>query len=491
MRRLYSGRYRQRGAVAIMFGLSVLVLFGFMGLALDLSQTYDRKTELQNAADAAALAGAKELKGTPEGIDLAVTKAQAIARLHKFKFGTSILLDDAAITFSGSPDTPDADWLGIGAAQADPGGLYFIKIDTRDGNNGKYGEVNTYFMHVLPASAATTNTFGRAVAGRFSVGITPIGVCALDPNNQYKSLSHPGLPAAELVELGFRRGIAYDILGINPLGGPQFKYLLNPLDVPADASDSSCDSNNSSDKTLKTFICGGSAAIIKRLPGYVFLAPGKKDNLLKDELNARFTGASKNCPANVDANIKEYPAGSASPGTPSKWMTPPLAAANQTATLTATWPFTPASSASANNWGVLWSYNPAVQYAAPHTPFQTTDWPKLYPSSDPTLPAALPSYPANTTLGVPPAPYNQSSGNQFFSQPPVGLRPGVRDRRVLNIAIVDCSVPPPSSGNCRKLPIKGVGKFFMPIQTDGTSLPLEFAGLIDDAEFTTEIRLFK
>ncbi|UUZ68153.1 pilus assembly protein TadG-related protein [Polaromonas sp. P2-4] len=161
---------RQRGAVAIMFGLSIFVLFGFMGLALDLSQTYDRKTELQNAADAAALAGAKELKGDAAGIGNAVNKAKAIAALHKFKFGTSIALADAAITFSDSPDTPDAGWLGIDVAQANPGGLYFIKIDTRDGNNGKYGEVNTYFMHVLSASAATTNTFGRGsgeICGRY------------------------------------------------------------------------------------------------------------------------------------------------------------------------------------------------------------------------------------------------------------------------------------------------------------------------------------
>ena len=64
MRRLSISTHHQGGAIAIMFALSAFFLFGLMGLALDLSQTYDRKTELQNAADAAALAGAKELNGT-------------------------------------------------------------------------------------------------------------------------------------------------------------------------------------------------------------------------------------------------------------------------------------------------------------------------------------------------------------------------------------------------------------------------------------------
>ena len=51
-----SERRRQQGAVAMIVGLlAVLVLFGMLGIAVDLSYLYARKTELQNAADAAAL----------------------------------------------------------------------------------------------------------------------------------------------------------------------------------------------------------------------------------------------------------------------------------------------------------------------------------------------------------------------------------------------------------------------------------------------------
>ena len=49
-------RRDQRGAVAIIVGLTIAVLVGFAGLALDGGRLYVNKTELQNAADACALA---------------------------------------------------------------------------------------------------------------------------------------------------------------------------------------------------------------------------------------------------------------------------------------------------------------------------------------------------------------------------------------------------------------------------------------------------
>ena len=49
-------RRNQRGAVAIIVGLTLAVLIGFAGLALDLGRLYVNKSELQNAADSCALA---------------------------------------------------------------------------------------------------------------------------------------------------------------------------------------------------------------------------------------------------------------------------------------------------------------------------------------------------------------------------------------------------------------------------------------------------
>ncbi len=70
-------RQRQRGAMLIAFSILLIVVLGFIGLALDVGQVIGRKTELQNLADNAAMAAAAELVGTPEGLAAAVDESQA------------------------------------------------------------------------------------------------------------------------------------------------------------------------------------------------------------------------------------------------------------------------------------------------------------------------------------------------------------------------------------------------------------------------------
>jgi Flp pilus assembly protein TadG len=478
---------KQRGAVAIIFGLALTTVFGFMGLSLDLAQTYDRKTELQNAADAAALAGAKRLVGTTAGIDAAVLDAQNIAALHKFKFQTAVGLNAATIKFSTSPDTADGSWLDATAAKLVASTIFFIKIDTR-GFDADYGKVNTNFMQAVSSTNAT-NTFGRAVAGRFALGLTPIAVCALE-TVKYGQILHPPLPA-ELKEYGFRRGLGYDVANINPLGAAANKYLLNPVDIASGPSDNSCDPNNNSTTAVRSYLCSGTASLITTLPGYAFTNTGYSATL-DAQFNARFNGGGS-CTVPTDANIKKYPTNSAVAGSPSKWMTTAPGAGNQGVKLTTgstNIPFTPPA-ANAKDWGVLWSYNPAVQYAASppsggYTPYTTSNWPTLYPTTAaPTQPAALPAYPTSTTLGVPPAPYNQSTGNQFFS-----AGAGARDRRILNVAIADCTKLV-KNGKCSTIKILGIGRFFMPVESSlPSNLFLEFAGLVPEGTLTADIKLY-
>ena len=53
----------QQGSVAIIFGLTVTLLFGIVGLAIDFSRSISVSSRLLSALDAAALAGAKKLDG--------------------------------------------------------------------------------------------------------------------------------------------------------------------------------------------------------------------------------------------------------------------------------------------------------------------------------------------------------------------------------------------------------------------------------------------
>jgi Flp pilus assembly protein TadG len=72
-------RRRQGGAVLVLVALAMIALIGFVGLALDLGKLYVTKSELQNSADACALAAARDLDGiTP----LSVSEAAGIGAGH-------------------------------------------------------------------------------------------------------------------------------------------------------------------------------------------------------------------------------------------------------------------------------------------------------------------------------------------------------------------------------------------------------------------------
>ena len=55
----------ERGAILFIVAACLVVLLGFMGLAIDLGHAYNNKSLLQNIADACALAGGSALNGEP------------------------------------------------------------------------------------------------------------------------------------------------------------------------------------------------------------------------------------------------------------------------------------------------------------------------------------------------------------------------------------------------------------------------------------------
>src|SRR6266576_5757458 len=81
----------ERGSIIIMTAIFMLLLFLMLGLCIDVSRIYMTRAELQNAADAAALSGAREFNAGPEGITNAVARATNIINTQGFaKLGVSI-----------------------------------------------------------------------------------------------------------------------------------------------------------------------------------------------------------------------------------------------------------------------------------------------------------------------------------------------------------------------------------------------------------------
>ncbi|PXX33785.1 MULTISPECIES: pilus assembly protein TadG-related protein [Burkholderia] len=101
------GLHRQRGAVAIIVGLALAVMIGFVGLALDLGKLYVTRSELQNSADACALSAARDLTSA---ISLSVAEADGIAAGHLnfvfFQNKSVQMLTNSNVTFSDSLSNP-------------------------------------------------------------------------------------------------------------------------------------------------------------------------------------------------------------------------------------------------------------------------------------------------------------------------------------------------------------------------------------------------
>lgn len=514
-RRAAASPRRQRGAVAILVGLSIFVLIGFLGLVMDLGRLYIAKTELQNAADAAALSGAKELNGSVTGITAAVNRAFLTASQNGYDFGkipvsSSSPSSDLIISVGNCPD--DACMVPVANVtnDAQAANKFFIKADTG------LRDLGTLFMRVF--NTDVTRTLGVAVAGSFMSDITPLGVCAINPGEPYAQESAWG----ELIEYGFRRGMAYDISTLNTpglSGLPQDPFWINPVDRDT------CDPSHSSTNYMTSFVCSGKSSSIANLGQSVFINTGTSSSLER-ALNSRFDLFQGNIcdPASAppDTNIKEYsgnPGGAT--GQPRDWMNPdPSSPPPNTCMQGNNNPQTvcidtttnkpvgfPGNPSLPSQFGVLWSFNPAVRNnsGVPGAAFDLRDWNDatnaLYLAPNPpTFPVGLAAdltpggvgYPdpvPQPTPGTPP--YRQTSG-KYFEAP---VRPGVAERRVLNVAIIKCNEAAGGAGACKTLPVIGIGRFFLQRAANfgggNKRIEGEFAGTLSPADIKRVIRLYR
>ena len=157
-----SRRKNERGNVLAYTVLSALFLFLAVGLGVDLSHLYLAKTELQNAADAAALAGASALTlPNPERITTAVDRAVSTMNLNKYNFDNK--------TFSAVMDTTaqrslvsfavnlDGDYVDEATATAAPDDIRFIRVRTPT--------VGVNMIFSIPILGTTQNLSAKAIAG--------------------------------------------------------------------------------------------------------------------------------------------------------------------------------------------------------------------------------------------------------------------------------------------------------------------------------------
>lgn len=173
MKRITKWPYRhQKGVVAIIVGLCIVVLIGFLGLVIDLGRLFITKTELSNAADACALAAAFELTGETDSLDKAESAGITVGQRNKVDFqGSNVIVQpDSDVTFS--------DHLN---------GTYLIKSSIAAASipNMKYAKctlpqngIMPWFMQVMGFGAQSV--ISHAVAAQTPAQTTcaiPIGLC--------------------------------------------------------------------------------------------------------------------------------------------------------------------------------------------------------------------------------------------------------------------------------------------------------------------------
>lgn len=500
----------QQGAVAIIVALCLTLLVGMLGLVLDLGHLYIAKTELQNAADAAALSGAKELNNTTAGIDSAVAWATATApavipkNKNKYDLNSkTVTIGAGDVEFSSSPDGP---WESVAEAQVNPANKTFIRVNTG------FLSLSNWFIHVLPNISSTTQTFGTAVAGRYTTPITAIGVCSIRDVRETWVQYDTGDNDKYKVEFGYMQGINYDLQDINSksnglAGGTQL--YIHPTATP----DTGCNPSGGNADFSTPFLCTGRSAVSGTKGSTVYtntgLAAGKSIaaiNTRFDEYGSPLDASLDHTVCEPDANIRQY-----IPAVATNWMNSTSTPLDQTAVYgLASWLAGPivnvANDSVANvtrgnlpttlvgekenkggcgddcsdNYGVVWTYTKPEKISGS---FTTDDWAKLYPSG---LSSTVSTYKE-------PSPYRYglaSENSTYFLAPSHTKSTAPEPRRILNLLIIDC--PAAVNGICAPLQVLGVGKFFMQRNASvGGWVTGEFAGLVPESQLTSVVRLYR
>lgn len=459
-----------------MVAAMLFVLLGVCGMAIDLGMMYNRRVDMQNLADAVAAAAASKLDGTPQGITRALSGAESVALRYRYQYGLAVRWNEAAIQFATRPDR-SGDWVAAELARVTPNGRLFARVDTL-ALDASHSLVRSIFMNVFGQSKDALMQ-GVAIAGRTGIRIMPLAVCAMSPVAAASRTTGAG---NELVEFGFRRGVAYDLMQLNPDGTTPANFVINPFAPPGTVGTA----GPTSPAIVGPYVCAGTMSMARVTGGAITVARPFPLSALFEHLNSRFdryaSGACTRPGAPPDYNIKPYPYTSIA------WMTTApmmqsaasLTASDKLYTVADANP-TP-SGTTAGKFGPLWSFAKAVPFSAyvpnlaepatGYSTFNAASWNTLY---NPGQPAAG-TYPENT-------PYQASSGPYFMAPSTRGLR----NRRVLNVPMLSCPIGP---GTIATATVLGIGKFFMTVPATSTSIYAEFGGLISDQALSSATVLF-
>lgn len=173
---------RERGSILATSAIGMLSILLAVGLGVDISRFYLAKTELQNAADAAALAAVSALNTAPLGITKAVDRA--VASMNNYDFNkTGVTIPRSNVLFAVNLDGP---YMSEASAQGQAANIRFVQVTTPDSPVGV-----SFAASVLGNSKnlSATATAGFSVPLNLFCNFLPVSVIdygtPITPGNTY------------------------------------------------------------------------------------------------------------------------------------------------------------------------------------------------------------------------------------------------------------------------------------------------------------------
>ncbi|HYU98270.1 MAG TPA: pilus assembly protein TadG-related protein, partial [Pyrinomonadaceae bacterium] len=116
----------ERGSILAVSALGMLSVLLAVGMGVDISRFYIAKTELQNAADASALAAVSGLNSTDKGIIAATDRA--VKAMNHYNFDkTGVTFTRANVLFAKNLAGP---YMSEAAAKLAPHDIRFVQVTT-------------------------------------------------------------------------------------------------------------------------------------------------------------------------------------------------------------------------------------------------------------------------------------------------------------------------------------------------------------------------
>lgn len=176
-------RSAQQGVVAVVVAMTIVAMVGMVGLAIDLGQMFIAKTEVQNSADACALAAVRDMyAGLPTPTVKAEASGRTVANLHRAGFQSKAIggtTTPVSITFATTAAGPYTSGAGLNATQA--AAMKYVRCDV------SYSGIKTFFIQALNAIPGVS--IGDQQVSAFAVATLipsqsscaiPIAVCVAD-----------------------------------------------------------------------------------------------------------------------------------------------------------------------------------------------------------------------------------------------------------------------------------------------------------------------